>query len=246
MPSPEERHFASATDSASDRAELDAARRELAGFTYAVSHDLSAPLRAIDGFSEALEEDYADRLDEQGRDYLARIRAAAARMEQQIHGLLELSRVSQAALRPERIDVTESARAIARRLQSSDATRQVEFRIEPGLEVQADPVLFPAVLEHLLSNSWKFTGKKPTAVIAVGREVKDGRAMLYVRDDGAGFDPASAGRMFDAFQRLHSAAEFEGLGIGLAVVQRIINRHGGTVSAVGVPGCGTTIHIDLT
>ena len=226
-------------------AELEAANQELAAFSYSVSHDLRAPLRTIDGFSEALLEEYGDKLDERGLDYLQRIRDAGARMELLINRLLELARVSQGELRREPVNLSEIAESTAAELKESDPARNVHVSIEPGLNVQGDPRLLRIVFEHLLRNSWKFTSKHPVATIEVGSEERSGHRAIYVRDDGAGFDPTYAGKMFAPFQRFHSAAEFEGTGIGLAMVQRIIHRHGGTVSAVGKVEEGTTVYMEL-
>ncbi len=225
--------------------ELEASRNELAAFSYSVSHDLRAPLRIIDGFSGALLEDYAEKLDEQGLDCLRRIREAAAQMESLINGVLELSRVSQGEIRRERVNLSEVAQSIAADLKRSDPARNVVFSIQPALTVEGDPALLKVALEHLLGNAWKFTSKHPAAEIELGSEQRDGQRVLYIRDDGAGFDPTYTGRMFSPFQRFHSAAEFEGRGIGLALVQRIITRHGGKVSAVGKVEVGTTVYIEL-
>lgn len=225
-------------------AELEAANQELAAFSYSVSHDFRAPLRIIDGFSEALLDEYRNKLDGQGLDYVQRIRDAAARMDLLINRLLELARVSQGELRREPVSLSEIAESIAAELKQSEPARNVHFSIEPGLTVQGDPRLLRIVFENLLRNSWKFTSKHPVATIEVGRE-QSGHRRLYVRDDGAGFDQAYAGKLFTPFQRFHSADEFEGTGIGLALVQRIIHRHGGTVSAVGKVEKGTTVYIEL-
>lgn len=226
-------------------AELEAARKELDSFSYSVSHDLRSPLRIIDGFSEALLDEYRDKLDERGIDYLTRVREAVAGMEHLINGVLELSRISRAPLRPETLNVSEIAGSMAEDLRRSDPERNVTFAIEPGMVVEGDPALIKLAIAHLLGNSWKFTRKHPAANIAVGLEQGDGHRLLYVRDDGAGFDPAYAGRMFTPFQRFHSGADFEGAGIGLAIVQRIVQRHGGKVSAEGKVEQGTTVRIQL-
>jgi len=224
--------------------ELEMANKELASLTYSISHDLRSPLQVIDGFSEALAEEYRDKLDEQGRDYLQRIRGAAARMENLIENLLELARVTRTEIRHERIDVSEVAQSIADELIRSEPARNVRFSIEAGLTVEGDPHLVRVALEHLLRNSWKFTSKHPAALIEVGTEEKEGRRLFFVRDDGAGFDPTYVSKMFGAFQRLHSASEFKGTGIGLAMVRRIVRRHGGDVWAVGQVEKGATVYID--
>ena len=225
--------------------DLEAANRELASLSYAVSHDLRAPLRTIDGFSEALLEDYGSRLDAQALDYLGRIRTAAAAMNAMIVALSELSRVSRSALRPERVNISEMAQSIADRLALKDPSRKVQFKIEPNLEVEGDSVLLTMAFEQLLGNAWKFTRGHKAAKIEVGSEVKNRQRILFVRDDGAGFDPTYAAKMFGAFQRLHSAEEFDGIGIGLALVQRIVNRHHGKVWAVGRVEQGATFYLDL-
>lgn len=218
-----------------------AAIRELEAFSYSVAHDLRAPLRSIDGFSQAVLEDYADRLDDDGRDYLARVRAAAQRMGHLIDDLLALSQVGRAPLARTHVDVSAVARAVGESLQQGAPGRDVELRIEPGIELDADAGLMRIVLENLLGNAWKFTSKKAHATIEVGRA----EGGFYVKDDGAGFDMGARARLFGAFQRLHTAAEFEGSGIGLATVQRIIVRHGGQLSAVGEPGKGATFTVWL-
>lgn len=225
--------------------DLEAARKELASFIYSVSHDLRAPLRIIDGFGQALAEDYGDRLDDAGREYLRNIRDATARMEQLINSLVELAKISKAEIRRETVNLTEMAESIASELKQSDPGRKVEFSIQPGLTVLGDPALLRIAFENLLRNSWKFTRKHPAARIEVGQEKRDGNPAFYVRDDGAGFDPANAARMFGAFQRFHTTAEFEGTGIGLAMVQRIVHRHGGKVWAEGKVEEGVTVYIGL-
>ena len=225
--------------------EISKLRKELESLVYSVSHDLRAPLRIIDGFSEALAEDYRDKLDDTARDYLARIREAAGAMESRINALLELSRISGAELRRESVDITQAATAIASKLKTSNPARSVEFAIAPRLAVNGDPALWTIALDHLLGNAWKFTSKHPAAKIEVGSEQRDGRRLLFVRDDGAGFDPAYASRMFTPFQRFHPESEFEGVGIGLALVQRIVSRHGGNVWASGKIEHGATVYIDL-
>lgn len=225
--------------------DLRIARAELASFTYSVSHDLRAPLRTIAGFGEALEEDYASVLDEQGRDYLQRIRSATQKMEHLIESLVELSRVSRADLNIGIVDVTAAARRVMSRFKQAIAARSVEVVIQPGLKAKADSDLLEICFRHLADNAVKFTSRKPSARIEIGSEEQDGKTVLFIRDDGAGFDPKYADKMFGAFQRLHSTDEFDGLGIGLAVVERIINRHGGRVWAAGIPGKGATFYVAL-
>ena len=227
-------------------AQLEAANKELEAFSYSVSHDLRAPLRGIDGFSQALLEDYADRLEPQGQDYLLRIRAATQRMARLIDDLLNLSRITRSELRREQIDLSAMARSIADQLRKTAPERQVKFNIADGLKAEGDPHLLRIALENLLGNAWKFTGKVADAEIELGLapSSKD-RQTYFVRDNGAGFDMTYAGKLFGAFQRLHDAREFEGTGIGLATVQRIIRRHGGRVWAEAEPGRGATFYFTL-
>jgi PAS domain S-box-containing protein len=227
-------------------AELEAVNRELESFSYSVSHDLRAPLRSIDGFSQVLLEDYADRLDDEGRDSLRRVRAASQRMAQLIDDLLILSRLSRAELRRETVDLSAIARSVAADLRALEPQRAVEFVIQDGVIAHGDARLLRAVLENLLGNAWKYTSRHPHARIEFGSEQRaDGARVYYVRDDGAGFDMAHAGKLFGAFQRLHTAAEFSGTGVGLSIVQRIVHRHGGEVWAEGAPEAGATFRFVL-
>jgi len=226
------------------QAALASANRELESFSYSVSHDLRAPLRSISGFSQALVEDEADRLDEQGHDYLQRIQAATLRMSQLIDDLLSLARVSRGELQRCDARLGEIAGAVAKVLQEADPARTVEWVIPADLHGDADPRLVKIVFENLLGNAWKFTRKRPGARIEVGCR-ENGQRTYYVRDNGAGFDMAHAEKLFAPFQRLHTAAEFEGTGVGLATVQRIIHRHGGRIWAEGVPGEGATFFFTL-
>jgi PAS domain S-box-containing protein len=226
--------------------EMDASNRELETFSYSVAHDLRSPLRAIDGFSQAILEDNADQLDADGKTNFARVRAASQRMGHLIDGLLSLSRLSRADLRRGRIDVTRAARAIGERLRESDEQRKVDFVVEDGLTADGDGSLVNAVLENLLANAWKFTSQQPKARIDVGATSKDTQQpVFFVRDNGAGFDMAHAGKLFGAFQRLHGASEFPGTGIGLATVQRIVRRHGGQAWAEGEVAHGATFFFTL-
>jgi light-regulated signal transduction histidine kinase (bacteriophytochrome) len=227
-------------------AQLQAANRELETFSYSVSHDLRAPLRSIDGFSQALLEDFGDRLDAQGQDYLTRIRGATQRMAELIDALLGLSRVTRAELSREPVDLTAMAQTIAADLQRNEPSRRVEFVIADGLTASGDARLLRVMLENLLGNAWKFTAKQPQAGIEVGSLIQpDGPPAFFVRDNGAGFDMAYADKLFGAFQRLHRMNEFHGTGIGLASVQRIIHRHGGRVWAEGEVGQGATFYFTL-
>jgi signal transduction histidine kinase len=208
---------------------LAAANKELEAFSYSVSHDLRAPLRAIGGFSQALTEDCADGLGDRGLDYVKRIHGAVERMGQLVDDLLELSRVSRGEIRRATVRLGDLARSCAQDLERRDPSRTVEWVIDRELHANADMRLVKIVLENLLGNAWKFTRKRERARIEVG-EVKRGAQRIYfVRDDGAGFDMAYANKLFAPFQRLHSTTEFEGTGIGLATVQRIVHRHGGSI-----------------
>ena len=226
-------------------AELRAAYGELESFIYSVSHDLRAPLRAISGFGEALEEDCADRLDEEGRDYLRRIRAAAARMGDLIEALLQLSRLTREELVRRDVDLSAIARQVLERLSAEEPDRQVTWHVEEGLRVHGDRRLLTIMMENLLGNAWKFTSRRAHARIEVGSEESDGRRLFFVHDTGAGFDMKYADRLFGAFQRLHSAEEFEGTGIGLATVQRIVQLHGGSITAEGEEGSHATFRFEL-
>ncbi|HEX9046405.1 MAG TPA: PAS domain S-box protein, partial [Verrucomicrobiae bacterium] len=226
-------------------AQLETANKELETFSYSVSHDLRAPLRAIDGFSRILLEDYGAKLDDAGKDSLARIHAASQRMSQLIDDLLQLSHISRAEMRRAPVVLSALARAVADELQKTEPERHVEFVIEPGLVAEADSGLMLVVLENLLGNAWKFTGKKTDAKIEFGRTTRDGVSIFFVRDNGVGFDMAYAGKLFGAFQRLHQPADFPGTGIGLATVQRIIHRHGGRVWAEAELNRGATFYFSL-
>jgi len=226
-------------------AQLLSSNSELEAFCYSVSHDLRAPLRSIDGFSQALLDDYADRLDDTGKQYLQRVRAGAQRMAALIDDLLTLSRITRAELQRQSIDLSEMASSVANDLSRQDPARDVVFVIAPGLEAQADAQLMRTVLENLLGNAWKFTSGRSHARIEFGRTQANGASAFFVRDNGAGFDPAYAGRLFGAFQRLHAAAEFPGTGVGLASVQRVIYRHGGRVWAKSAVNQGATFFFTL-
>jgi PAS domain S-box-containing protein len=227
-------------------AQLEAANRELEAFSYSVSHDLRAPLRSIDGFSQALLEDCGERLDDSGKDYLGRVRGACLRMAQLIDDLLNLSRVSRGAMRVETVDLSEMAREVVSELQKQSPERKTAFVIADNLKGNGDARLLRVALENLLGNAWKYTSKHPSARIEFGaRREPDGKTVFFVRDDGAGFDMAYAGKLFGAFQRLHTPSEFAGTGVGLATVQRIIHRHGGRVWAEGSVEQGATFYFTL-
>jgi PAS domain S-box-containing protein len=226
-------------------AQLEAANKELEAFSYSVSHDLRAPLRSIDGFSQAILKDYNEKLDEQGKDFLRRVRAGSQRMAALIDDLLKLSRITRAEMHRERVDLSMMAREIAGELQKTQPARRVEFVIADGLSCSGDPRLLHAAIENLIGNAWKYTGKNPAAKIEFGEMPWKNSAAFFIRDNGVGFDMAYAGKLFGAFQRLHSSAEFEGTGIGLATVQRIINRHGGRVWAEGTINEEATFYFSI-
>ena len=226
-------------------AALQVAYRELEAFSYSVSHDLRAPLRSLDGFSQAMIEDYGDRLDEQGRDYLGRIRAASQRMSLLIDDILQLARLARSEMRREPVDLSALAGSVAEELRQLDPGRRVELRIGDGLAADADERLLRIVLSNLIGNAWKFTSQQPGATIEVGRANSGPEQAYFVRDNGVGFDMEYADKLFGAFQRLHSSAEFEGTGIGLATVQRAIHRHGGRVWAESEPDRGATFFFTL-
>lgn len=226
--------------------ELLAANKELEAFSYSVSHDLRAPLRSIDGFSLALLEDYADKLDDEGKDHLQRVRSATQRMGTLIDDLLNLARVTRTEMRLEGANLDVIAQSVAAELQKVEPDRQAEFRIEEGLAALVDSHLIKIALENLLGNAWKFTSKRQSACIEFGRTNSGERYTYYVRDNGAGFNKAYADRLFGAFQRLHDRTEFPGTGVGLATVQRIIHRHGGRIWAESVVDEGATFYFTLS
>jgi light-regulated signal transduction histidine kinase (bacteriophytochrome) len=239
--------------------ELKAVNKELEAFSYSVSHDLRAPLRSIDGFSQALLEDYQDRLDTSGQDYLQRIRASTQRMGRLIDDMLTLARVTRSDMQPAYVDLSRIADRIRTDLRQSQPDRQVEFTIQSGLFAQGDVHLLQVLLENLLNNAWKFTSKHLHAKIEFGtaERILKGIAqsnsspisdapIYFVRDDGAGFDMAYINKLFGPFQRLHSMQDFPGNGIGLATVQRIVHRHGGRVWAEGTVEQGATFYFTLT
>jgi light-regulated signal transduction histidine kinase (bacteriophytochrome) len=221
------------------------ASREFEAFSYSVAHDLRAPLRGIDGFSKLLLEDYSEKLDDNGKRHLSRVRESAQHMGELIESLLMLARVSQGDIQRRPIDLTAMAHKISKRFQSSQPERDVEFIIADGLSAAGDGRLLGIVLENLLGNAWKFTGKRDTAQIEFGRREEGEQTTFFVRDNGAGFDATYASKLFGVFQRLHAAREFDGIGIGLATVQRIIRRHGGRIWAEGEVGQGATFDFTL-
>jgi signal transduction histidine kinase len=229
--------------------ELEGTNRELEAFSYSVSHDLRAPLRAIDGFSQILQEDYEHVLDDEAVDYLGRVRAASGHMATLIDDLLNLSRVGRRPLRRERVDLASLAKEIVEELRESQPERKVEFVAPESIVAWGDASLLKVALENLLGNAWKFTARKEGARIEFGADRKPGPGLsspvYYVRDNGAGFDQTYADKLFGAFQRLHGQDEFEGTGIGLATVARIVHRHGGRVWAEGKVGEGATFYFTL-
>lgn len=224
---------------------LMANNKELEAFSYSVAHDLRSPLRSIDGFSQALFEDYEDKFDAAGKNYITRIRAATQRMALLIDELLKLARISRSEMHFETLDLSAMARSIVAGLEEAEPQRPFQCIIPDGIMVQGDARSLRSALENLLANAWKFTAKKDRALIEVGMSRENGRAVYFVRDNGAGFDMTYASKLFGVFQRLHSDAEFPGIGIGLAIVQRVVLRHGGRVSAHGVTGEGATFSFTL-
>jgi light-regulated signal transduction histidine kinase (bacteriophytochrome) len=223
----------------------EAASNELEAFSYSVSHDLRAPLRSIDGFSQALLEDCADRLDSDGKRYLKRVRESAQQMGELIDDLLNLAHVTRGELRREPVNLSELARSVLGRLRESQPERAVEVVVQDGLTARADSRLLDIALTNLLGNAWKFTGKRASARIEFAAKAGEHPPIYFVRDNGAGFDAAYAGKLFGVFQRLHAAHEFEGTGIGLATVQRIVGRHGGRIWAEGAVDRGATFYFTL-
>ncbi len=225
--------------------ELENSVAELEAFSYSVSHDLRAPLRSVDGFSQILLEDYRDEVDAEGQDYLRRIRVASQNMGQLIDALLQLSRVMRSELAREPVDLSLLALSTAALIQKAEPSRQVRLHIANGLQARGDRRLLGVALQNLLQNAWKFTARNPDPNIEFGSTQKDGTTAYYVRDNGIGFDMTYVGKLFTPFQRLHAREQFEGTGIGLATVQRIIKRHGGRVWAEGAVGKGATFYFSL-
>ena len=246
--------------------ELAKTNRELEAFCYSVSHDLRAPLRSMDGFSQALLEDYGTRLDAEGQDFLRRIRANSQRMARLIDDLLQLSRLTRSQMQLRRVDLSALAQAAIADLRQTDPARDVDVRIAPGLTATGDPVLLRTALTNLLQNAWKFTGQRPDAVIEVGivdgsQRAEEGRQrtelrspapdfrppfpVFFVRDNGVGFDMRYADKLFTPFQRLHAMTDFPGTGIGLATVQRVLHRHGGRIWVEAAPGLGATFYFTV-
>jgi light-regulated signal transduction histidine kinase (bacteriophytochrome) len=225
--------------------QLEAAYRELESFSYSVSHDLRAPLRTISAFTQALADDLKFQLDDKARDHLRRVLAAAARMSDLIDALLELSHISRASLGRHKIDLTAMATGIVEDLRRRDVTRKLSAEITPEMSVEADGRLLRIMLENLIGNAWKFTTNVAHPKVTIGVEHREDERVFFVTDNGAGFDMAFADRLFTPFQRLHSAREFAGTGIGLATVRRIIERHGGRIWAESELGKGATFFFTL-
>ena len=226
-------------------AQLEVVNKELEAFSYSVSHDLRAPLRHVDGFSQILLEDYAEKLDDQGQRYLQQVREASQRMAQLIDDLLDLSRITRAEFQREPVDLSRSVETIAEALKKTEPDRSVEFVIQKGVTAKGDTRLLRVLLDNLLGNAWKYSGKRPQTRIEFGQTLRDGKTAYFVRDNGAGFDMAYSHKLFGAFQRLHAVSEFPGTGIGLATVQRVVHRHGGRVWAEGVLDQGATFYFTL-
>ena len=225
--------------------ELVAANKELEAFSYSISHDLRAPVRSIDGFCRILIEDYGDKLDAAAMDSLNRVRVAAAKMGKLIEDLLQLARIGRIEASSGFVDLSRMAEGIIAECRQANPERQVEVQIEPGISVPGDEGLLKVMMTNLLENAWKFTGKKPTAVIEFGVVMKDARQTYFIRDNGAGFNMDYADKLFAPFQRLHSDKEFSGTGIGLAIVARIVRKHGGKVWAEGAVGQGAVVYFTL-
>ena len=225
--------------------QLEAAQRELETFSYSISHDLQAPLRHINGFSQALLDDYAQTLDQQAQEYLTRISQAASKMSQLIEAIQQLSRVTRSELSPQQVSLSVAAQVIALELKRAAPQRQVEFVLAEGVSVEADPRLARQLLEILIGNAWKFSSKEEEARIEFGVLKSDAETLYFVRDNGVGFDMAYAEKLFSIFHRLHRADEFEGTGVGLAIAHRIVSRHGGRIWAESAPGRGATFYFTL-
>jgi signal transduction histidine kinase len=226
-------------------AELTVANKELDAFAYSVSHDLRAPLRSIDGFSQVLLDDYAGVLDDQGQHFLGRVRAASQRMGALIDDMLNLSRITRMEMNPQPIDLSAMAAEVATELRAAHPDRDVAFRVEPDVAGEGDARLLRVVLHNLIGNGWKYTGKCTEPRVEFGARSENGARVYFVRDNGAGFDMRYADKLFGEFQRLHAQDEFEGTGVGLATARRIVNRHGGRIWAESAVGEGATFYFTL-
>jgi signal transduction histidine kinase len=225
--------------------ELEATNQEMEAFSYSVSHDLRAPLRTMDGFSEAVLADYGNKLDETGKDYLTRVRRASQTMSELIDDILKLSRINRAGMRLESVNLSSLAQSIMEELKANQPERQVELNISPEIIAKGDKNLLQIGLRNILENSWKYTGKSPTARIEFGVLNESGEKVYYIRDNGIGFDMQYASKLFQPFQRLHTIKEYPGTGIGLATVQRVIRRHNGRIWAEAESGKGATFYFTL-
>jgi PAS domain S-box-containing protein len=225
--------------------QLENANRELESFAYSISHDLRAPLNSINGWSKALSEDYPDKLGEKGLQFLNRIRSEAQRLGQMVDDLLKFSRETRGELKWEDINLTKLVQTVTGRLQIANPNRKMQLVIQPDMNIRCDPKLLEMALTNLIDNALKFTSKQPLAVILIGEILKDNKRVFFVRDNGAGFDMAYAEKLFKVFQRLHKVSDFPGTGVGLATVQRIINRHGGQIWAESQIDQGTTFYFTL-
>ena len=225
--------------------ELEKANQELEAFSYSISHDLRAPLRTIAGFADVLQQDFASHLPSEAQRLLQRVIAAAQRMDDLIAALLDFARFSRQSLDKRPVNMAALAEEVLEDLRKADAARQVDVQIGPLPECAADPALFRQVFVNLLSNAFKFTRGREHPHVEIGEEGRDGEHVFFVRDNGVGFDPAHAQELFGVFQRLHSAAQFEGSGVGLSIVQRIVERHGGRVWAEGQVDHGATFYFTI-
>jgi K+-sensing histidine kinase KdpD len=225
--------------------QVEAANKEMEAFSYSVSHDLRTPLRSLDGFAHMVLEDYEDKLDETGKDYLRRIKQSSEHMSGLIDDMLRLSRIGRADMCRNKVDLSAAAISIAEDLKHSAPNRQAEFKISPGIMADGDENLLSIALTNLLENAWKYTRNCPKTLIEMGEVQKDGKKEYFIKDNGTGFDMQYAARLFEPFQRLHSDKEYEGSGIGLAIVQRIIRRHEGEIRAESEPGKGATFYFTL-
>ena len=226
-------------------AELEIVNNELETFSYTVSHDLQAPLRSMKGFSQALFEDYPDKLDAQGKEYLRYIQESSNRMSQMIEDILQLSRITRSEMQKTNVNLSDIADSVVAELRTTDPNRFIKFSITPGIQVMGDQRLLRIVIENLLGNAWKFTAKIKEPVIELGTMEHEGKRTYFVRDNGVGFDMAYADKLFLPFQRLHSTSEYAGTGIGLASVQRVIKRHGGRIWVEAKPEKGATFYFTL-
>jgi hypothetical protein len=226
-------------------AQLEITNKELESFTYAVSHDLMSPLRHIEGFIQILSNDYADKLDDKGRDLIQRVIAGAERMKNLINALLNLSRFTRLDVKRSKVYLSALGKTVAEELTKTQPERRVEFIIADDITGEGDPVMLRAVIDNLIGNAWKFTEKRPVARIEFGVTKIEGKDVYFVKDDGAGFNMKFSDRLYKPFQRLHSESEFPGFGIGLTIVQRIVQRHGGRVWAEGEVDKGATFYFTL-